>query len=82
MARSRRWATGFSPATGKCHYTPDYWRNHTIIGTEGRCGTGGTGTTRRALSRVFPIEEAEGGHGGADPRNVAEFPVDVSPPPA
>ena len=20
----------------QCHYTPDYWRNYTVIGTEGR----------------------------------------------
>jgi len=43
----------------QCHYTPDYWRNYTVIGTEGRLENFG--------------DEAEGGHGGADPRIVAEF---------
>jgi hypothetical protein len=43
----------------QCHYTPDYWRNYTVIGTEGRLENFG--------------DETEGGHGSADPRIVAEF---------
>ncbi|WP_114560269.1 Gfo/Idh/MocA family protein [Desertihabitans aurantiacus] len=69
----------------QCHFTPDYWRNYTVIGTEGRLenfGDGPGGTiglwNRRHASAAdpdesFPIEEAEGGHGGADPRLISEF---------
>jgi predicted dehydrogenase len=72
----------------QCHYTPDYWRNYMVIGTEGRlenfgddAGDGGVIRiwNRRHLGyageadMTIPIEHAEGGHGGADPRIVAEF---------
>jgi len=71
----------------QCHFTPDYWRNYTIIGTEGRIenfGNGEPGTTVRVFDRrtdswapdeaqIFEIGEKEGGHGGADPSIVAEF---------
>jgi predicted dehydrogenase len=70
----------------QCHYTPDYWRNYTVIGTEGRLENIGDDSdggqigvwNRRHLGQAapdvaIPIEEAEGGHGGADPRIVAEF---------
>ncbi|MBM7772313.1 putative dehydrogenase [Actinokineospora baliensis] len=73
----------------QCHYTPDYWRNYTVIGTEGRVENFGDGPG--ALVRVWnrrhrgyaaegdlvrPIVESdarEAGHGGADPAIVAEF---------
>lgn len=69
----------------QCHYTPDYWRNYTVIGTEGRLenigDTPGSKVhiwTRRHPSHAAPdhvvrIGEAEGGHGGADPKIVEEF---------
>ncbi|MGX7827194.1 Gfo/Idh/MocA family protein [Actinokineospora sp. 24-640] len=69
----------------QCHYTPDYWRNYTVIGTEGRLENIGDGPgaevrvwDRRhrghaAPDRVVPIGESAGGHGGADPAIVAEF---------
>lgn len=70
----------------QCHYTPDYWRNYCVIGTEGRMenfGDGPGATVRiwdRRTDRHTPegdvelvVPEAEGGHGGADPRLVAEF---------
>lgn len=71
----------------QCHFTPDYWRNYTIIGTEGRIenfGNGGETSTvvlwnRRRLGyapvgdRIEPVPAAVGGHGGADPRIVDEF---------
>ncbi|WP_052460915.1 ROK family protein [Microbacterium gorillae] len=70
----------------QCHFTPDYWRNYTVIGTEGRIenfddGAGGeirlwnrrSDYLERGHER-FPIEDSgEGGHDGADPRTVAEF---------
>jgi len=71
----------------QCHFTPDYWRNYTIIGTEGRIenfGNGEPGTTVRTFDRrtdhwapdaaqIVEIGESEGGHGGADPAIVSEF---------
>ena len=69
----------------ECHYTPDYWRNYTVIGTEGRLenfGLDGSGVIRvwnhrtdyRAHGDVeVPIPEVGGGHHGADPKLLAEF---------
>jgi predicted dehydrogenase len=76
----------------QCHYTPDYWRNYTIIGTAGRLenladdpddgGRIGLWNHRHlgqsAPDVSIPIETVltdggDGGHGGADPRIVAEF---------
>jgi predicted dehydrogenase len=70
----------------QCHYTPDYWRNYTIIGTEGRIenfGNGGDGTVVRLWDKrciYKPEADAEfrtpathGGHGGSDPAIVDEF---------
>ncbi|WP_243225920.1 Gfo/Idh/MocA family protein [Microbacterium sp. CIAB417] len=70
----------------QCHFTPDYWRNYTVIGTEGRLenfGDESGGEIRLWSARSdylenghvrFPIEDGgEGGHGGADPLTVAEF---------
>lgn len=71
----------------QCHYTPDAWRNYTIIGTEGRIenfgDVPGPNTVVRLWNRrcdfvpegheqfLFPDEG--GSHGGADPRIVDEF---------
>ncbi len=71
----------------QCHFTPDYWRNYTIIGDAGRIehfGNGGEGTTVRVFDRrtdrwapddatIIPIDPAIGGHDGADPAIVSEF---------
>jgi len=70
----------------QCHYTPDYWRNYTVIGTEGRLENFDDGpgarvevwNTRRKgypaePDRLVVIGESTGGHGGADPQIVAEF---------
>jgi predicted dehydrogenase len=70
----------------QCHFTPDYWRNYTVIGTLGRIENVGNtepGTvinlwnTRRsefgAPDQVFAVGSESGAHGGADPRIVAEF---------
>jgi predicted dehydrogenase len=70
----------------QCHYSPDGWRNYTIIGTEGRLENFGD-LPGECVVRVwnrrvhyqasgdeeYPIAEAVGGHGGADPRIVKEF---------
>ncbi|WP_285505616.1 Gfo/Idh/MocA family oxidoreductase [Actinokineospora sp. NBRC 105648] len=70
----------------QCHYTPDYWRNYTVIGTAGRLENFGDGPgaqvrvwDRRHRSyapepdHVVRIGPSAGGHGGADPAIVAEF---------
>jgi predicted dehydrogenase len=70
----------------QCHYTPDGWRNYTIIGTEGRIETFGDApgacvvrlwnkrTKYNADGDVqYSIPRATGGHGGADPLIVEEF---------
>lgn len=69
----------------QCHFTPDYWRNYTVIGTKGRIENFGDGpgelikvwTTRTKgfaePDDVIVIRDGEGGHGGADPRLIAEF---------
>jgi predicted dehydrogenase len=69
----------------QCHYSPDYWRNYTVIGTEGRLENVGdtvgavinVWTTRHAgfaaPDEVVPVLEGEGGHGGADPKLIGEF---------
>ncbi|WP_053205638.1 Gfo/Idh/MocA family protein [Jiangella muralis] len=69
----------------ECHYTPDYWRNYTVIGTEGRLenfGLGPGGVVRLWNRRTefapdgdetFPIPDAPGGHHGADPALLSEF---------
>ncbi|ACQ79833.1 oxidoreductase domain protein [Beutenbergia cavernae DSM 12333] len=69
----------------QCHFTPDYWRNYTVIGTEGRLENLGDGPgdtiglwNRRhsghaAPDETFTVQAADGGHGGADPRLITEF---------
>lgn len=69
----------------QCHFTPDYWRNYTVIGTRGRLENLGDGpggrvavwTTRTDSfaepDRVITLPASAGGHGGADPLLVAEF---------
>lgn len=70
----------------QCHYTPDYWRNYTVIGTEGRIenfGDGGDGSLIRLWNsrsdysadgdRVVDVGKAAGGHGGADRGTIDEF---------
>ncbi|NRQ36472.1 Gfo/Idh/MocA family oxidoreductase [Nonomuraea sp. NN258] len=77
---------GIIAAYQQCHYTPDYWRNYTVIGTEGRLenfgdGPGDTvkvwnsGPTgyRDDCDIAYQVPAATGGHGGADPQIIAEF---------
>lgn len=77
---------GVLAAYQQCHFSPDYWRNYTIIGTEGRIenfGNGEAGTTIKLWNRrtswnpegdeSFPVDQESGSHGGADPKIVAEF---------
>nr|WP_285726187.1 Gfo/Idh/MocA family oxidoreductase [Psychromicrobium sp. YIM S02556] len=73
----------------QCHFTPDYWRNYTVIGTRGRIENYGDGpgewikvwNTRTTHGYATPDleveikggEDDEGSHGGADPLLIAEF---------
>ena len=69
----------------QCHFTPDYWRNYTVIGTEGRLENfgdtaGGTvkvwnrrSNWRETGDREYPILGVESGHADADLVTVAEF---------
>lgn len=70
----------------QCHFTPDYWRNFTVIGDEGRIenfGNGEPGTVIRLWNRRSGYEpsgtlrvtpaEGNGSHGGSDERCVNEF---------
>ncbi|MEU7001005.1 Gfo/Idh/MocA family oxidoreductase [Nonomuraea sp. NPDC046570] len=77
---------GVVAAYQQCHFTPDYWRNYTVIGTEGRLenfgdlpgdtvkvwNTGPSGY-REDCDIAYRVPEAPGGHGGADPQIIAEF---------
>jgi len=70
----------------QCHYSPDYNRNYTVIGTEGRI-EGNTDTEKitvrlRGRSKRWKnlgshheidTSSAAGGHGGADPRICKDF---------
>ena len=80
-----RMESGVYASYQQCHYTPDYWRNYTVIGTEGRIenfGDGEGGLIRLWASRSdyspdgdtsFPILGDAGGHSDADVLTVTEF---------
>lgn len=69
----------------QCHFTPDYWRNYTVIGTEGRLeNVGDTGGgvvkvwNRRHEWQVagdveHPIDGVASGHADADLLTMTEF---------
>jgi predicted dehydrogenase len=69
----------------QCHYSPDAWRNYTIIGTEGRVENSGefsgvvnlyntrSDQPRKEADASFQMERGEGGHGGGDGGIVDEF---------
>lgn len=69
----------------QCHFTPDYWRNYTVIGTEGRLENFGdtaggvvrVWNTRREWQLAgdveYPIEGVASGHADADEATMLEF---------
>jgi hypothetical protein len=69
----------------QCHFTPDYWRNYTVIGTEGRLENFGNGDgavvkvwRRRSEYRddcdeQVTVHAEETDHGGSDRAILAEF---------
>ncbi|MET9518888.1 Gfo/Idh/MocA family oxidoreductase [Streptomyces sp. NPDC002994] len=79
---------GVLAAYQQCHFTPDYWRNYTVIGDAGRLENFGDGPgghvkvwhARRSAYRPeadetheIPAAEDNAGHGGADPLLIDEF---------
>lgn len=80
-----RMDSGVLASYQQCHFTPDYWRNYTVIGTEGRLenfGDGEGGVIKLWNKRThynpdgdeqFPIIGDAQGHGDADKLTVDEF---------
>jgi len=79
-------SNGVFATYAQCHYTPDYWRSYTVIGTEGRIenfGNGEPGTLIRLWNKrasynprgdaTYRIPVAKGSHAGADPLIINEF---------
>ncbi|THC43478.1 Gfo/Idh/MocA family oxidoreductase [Streptomyces sp. A1499] len=79
---------GVLAAYQQCHFTPDYWRNYTVIGDAGRLENFGDGpgaevkvwNSRRSGYRgdadaTYPVPDVQddGGHAGADPLLIDEF---------
>ncbi|WP_406334862.1 Gfo/Idh/MocA family oxidoreductase [Streptomyces sp. NBC_00203] len=79
---------GVLAAYQQCHFTPDYWRNYTVIGDAGRLENFGDGpggvvkvwNSRRSGQRdradaEYRVPEADENtaHGGADPLLIDEF---------
>ena len=76
---------GVQASYQQCHFTPDYWRNYTVIGTEGRLEN--VGDTAGGVVKVWnrrhdwqvagdvehPISGVEAGHADADVDTVREF---------
>ncbi len=71
----------------QCHFTPDAWRNYTVIGTEGRMENFGDAPGQSVVrlwnknhqkymlegDLEYEVPTATGGHGGADEQIVGEF---------
>ncbi|GAA1793103.1 Gfo/Idh/MocA family protein [Agromyces lapidis] len=82
-----RLGNGVLASYQQCHFTPDYWRNYTVIGTEGRIENFGdvsgseVGLWNRRHHGAAPADETfivpespeDVGHDGADALLVAEF---------
>lgn len=76
---------GSKATYSQCHFSPDYFRNYTFIGTEGRMEnlddhskisvlTRKNSSRYQNLShRTYEIKPAEGSHGGADPLVCRDF---------
>lgn len=80
-----RMRNGVMASYQQCHFTPDYWRSYTVIGTRGRAENFGDGAggvvrvwTQRSEyaergSQEYPIEEEGSGHESADQLTIDEF---------
>jgi len=79
---------GIKATYTQCHFTPDYFRNYTFIGTEGRIENlddnfkvimkmrSRSNKWKNYADSTLDIRPAEGGHGGADPVICKDF-IDV-----
>lgn len=80
-------ANGVQASYEQCHFSPDAWRNYTVLGTRGRienCGDFSGNTTVQVFSRrndrfaepdvTYRMPDpGKAGHGDADERIVREF---------
>lgn len=76
---------GIKATYTQCHYTPDYCRNYTFIGTEGRVENLNDSSQvivklrdksnrwTNLADRTYEVKPAAGGHGGADPLICRDF---------
>lgn len=75
---------GIKASYMQCHFTPDYQRKYTVIGTHGRIEndeltqrvylkTRKSNTWKELADRVYEIKKAEGSHNGADPKICEDF---------
>jgi len=86
---------GIKASYMQCHFAPDYCRNYTFIGTQGRVENLDDSTriivkTRNQSKRwknlanqTYDVKPATGGHGGADPvicRDFLDMVLDGKPP--
>ena len=78
-------AGGIHATYMQCHYTPDYCRNYTFIGTEGRMENldddskvivklrDRSNKWKNLAHRSYDVKQASGTHGGADPVICRDF---------
>ncbi|MBT9144017.1 MAG: putative oxidoreductase YteT [Dehalococcoidia bacterium] len=76
---------GIKATYTQCHFTPDYFRNYTFIGTEGRIENlddsskiivltrNRSKKSKNLANRIYEVKAVEGGHGGADPSICQDF---------
>ena len=75
---------GIKASYMQCHFTPDYSRNYTFIGTKGRLEnddvndkvyvkTRKSGSWQEMSDITYDIKQMPGTHGGADPRICEDF---------
>lgn len=75
---------GIKASYMQCHFTPDYSRNYTFIGTKGRLEnddvndkilvkTRKSGSWQENSDITYDMKPTHGTHGGADPRICADF---------
>ncbi len=76
---------GIKASYMQCHFAPEYFRNYTFIGTEGRMENlddsskvivklrSRSNRWKNLADQVYDVKESAGGHGGADPKICMDF---------
>lgn len=76
---------GIKATYSQCHFTPDYFRNYTFIGTEGRVENideyskivvltrNNVKKWKNLANRTYEVKVPQGEHGGADPIICRDF---------